>query len=169
MTQLIKNPVLRDRLNALAVFTGIAIGGVAGVEMVIGGGFDAITPAFAYQASEPRTWYDRPIAPGMGWLTEPYIPAATTLDVGAQFGDGYVLETYGAIAELDGAPSDAPTAYALTEYQPVADAELDQIVSEADTYVDEINDLYAESHAAEVIAREAAAPEAKLSGTASPL
>ncbi len=36
---------LHDRLKALGAFTGIAIGAVAGFEMVIGGGFDFITPA----------------------------------------------------------------------------------------------------------------------------
>lgn len=35
---------LHDRLKALGAFTGIAIGAVAGFEMVIGGGFDSITP-----------------------------------------------------------------------------------------------------------------------------
>jgi hypothetical protein len=34
-----------DRLKALGAFTGIAIGAIAGFEMVIGGGFDFITPA----------------------------------------------------------------------------------------------------------------------------
>jgi hypothetical protein len=34
-----------DRLKALGAFTGIAIGAVAGFEMVIGGGFDFITPS----------------------------------------------------------------------------------------------------------------------------
>jgi hypothetical protein len=34
-----------DRLKALGAFTGIAIGAVAGFEMVIGGGFDFMTPA----------------------------------------------------------------------------------------------------------------------------
>jgi hypothetical protein len=36
---------LHDRLKALAAFTGIAIGAIAGFEMVIGGGFDFITPS----------------------------------------------------------------------------------------------------------------------------
>ena len=36
---------LHDRLKALAAFTRIAIGAVAGFEMVIGGGFDSITPS----------------------------------------------------------------------------------------------------------------------------
>lgn len=35
---------LHDRLKALGAFTGIAIGAIAGFEMVIGGGFDFITP-----------------------------------------------------------------------------------------------------------------------------
>lgn len=40
-------PILKDRLTATAVFTGIAIGAVAGFEMVIGGGFDFLLPAAA--------------------------------------------------------------------------------------------------------------------------
>ncbi len=36
---------LHDRLKAFGAFTGIAIGAVAGFEMVIGGGFDFMTPA----------------------------------------------------------------------------------------------------------------------------
>ena len=36
--------LLHDRLKALCAFTGIAIGAIAGFEMVIGGGFDFITP-----------------------------------------------------------------------------------------------------------------------------
>ena len=39
-----RRALLRDRLKALGAFTGIAIGAIAGFEMVIGGGFDFITP-----------------------------------------------------------------------------------------------------------------------------
>ncbi len=41
------NRAIKDRLAATAVFTGIAIGGVSGMEMVIGAGFDGLTPSFA--------------------------------------------------------------------------------------------------------------------------
>jgi hypothetical protein len=39
-----RRALLHDRLKALGAFTGIAIGAIAGFEMVIGGGFDFITP-----------------------------------------------------------------------------------------------------------------------------
>jgi hypothetical protein len=40
-----RRALLHDRLKALGAFSAIAIGAVAGFEMVIGGGFDFITPA----------------------------------------------------------------------------------------------------------------------------
>jgi hypothetical protein len=92
---LITSPVLRDRLNALAVFTGIALGGVSGVEMVIGGGFDTLTPGFAYQADAPRDWYDRPIEPGMGWLTQPYSVQASVTPTSMAFAPDYPVDIYG--------------------------------------------------------------------------
>jgi hypothetical protein len=185
---LIANPTLRDRLKAFAVFTGIAIGGVAGVEMVIGGGFDTITPAFAFEASAPRTWYDRPIEPGMGWLSEPYAPAAATLTVSQQFDDGYPIDAHYQTTneELDGGPrgETGGFSYAMADYEPTSsegdalvsaadgpldDAMLNDIVSDAEAYVDEINALYAEGHAAEAVARETPPDmDPKLSGNASP-
>lgn len=38
------HPILKDRLIATAVFSGIAVALVSGVNMIIGGGFDFITP-----------------------------------------------------------------------------------------------------------------------------
>jgi hypothetical protein len=38
-----RRALLHDRLKALGAFTAIAIGGVAGFEMIIGGGFDSIS------------------------------------------------------------------------------------------------------------------------------
>lgn len=38
------HPVLKDRLTACAVFSGIAIAAVSGMNLIIGGGFDFITP-----------------------------------------------------------------------------------------------------------------------------
>jgi hypothetical protein len=40
-----RNALLKDRLKALGAFTGIAIGAISGFEMVIGGGFDFMTPS----------------------------------------------------------------------------------------------------------------------------
>ena len=101
---LANHPQLRDRLCAFAVFTGIAIGGVSGVEMVIGGGFDSWTPTLAFEASAPRDWYDRQIEPGMGWVSQPYTPAATVVTLGAHFEGSYPLEAYASDepGELDG-------------------------------------------------------------------
>jgi len=45
-----------DRLKALGAFTGIAIGAVAGFEMVIGGGFDFITPATEVREVAPSRY-----------------------------------------------------------------------------------------------------------------
>jgi hypothetical protein len=169
---MIKNPKLRDRLHALAVFTGIAIGGVSGVEMVIGGGFDTITPAFAFEASAPHAWYDRPIEPGMGWISAPYTPVASTLDVSQQFGDGYPIDSDydpGAVEDLDGAPRETTPAYTRTVHtdavengpalvsaadEPLSDEQIEAIAAEAERYVDEINELYAQEHAAEIEQRQ---------------
>ena len=194
---LIKNPVLRDRLNAFVVFTGIAIGGVSGVEMVIGGGFDTITPAFAFEASAPREWYDRPIEPGMGWLSEPYVSVGTVQTVSHEFDGGYPLDTYDTSADafdasyagdLEGGPRErAPShtqavlrqegpadddgALVSAADQPLDEATLDRIVSEADAYVDEINELYAQEHAEEMAQRQVELDEIdpKSFGNGSPL
>lgn len=145
MTQhrlLARHPQLRDRLCAFAVFTGIAIGGVSGVEMVIGGGFDTITPSLAFQAEAPRTWYDAPIAPGAGWLSEPYTPASTVVTLGAQFDSGYPLDTDASPEpeELEGGartPS-APTqasAHQAPSHDALADAFAEEPAAEANNEV----------------------------------
>jgi hypothetical protein len=47
---------LHDRLKALGAFSAIAIGAVAGFEMVIGGGFDSITPSPEVRAVAPSRY-----------------------------------------------------------------------------------------------------------------
>jgi len=47
---------LRERLLALGAFSGVAIGAVAGFEMVIGGGFDFITPAPEVREVAPSSY-----------------------------------------------------------------------------------------------------------------
>lgn len=112
-------PILRDRLSALAVFTGIALGGVSGIEMVIGAGFDPITPSFAYQAEEPRTWFDRAVAADMGWTTETYDIHTAALPVRLELDEGQTVEHLSyeqwsaPVERLDGAP--APGAPAPSE------------------------------------------------------
>lgn len=49
-------PVLVDRLKALGVFSGIAVGAVAGLELVIGGGFDFITPGQSIREVAPSRY-----------------------------------------------------------------------------------------------------------------
>jgi len=49
-------PILKDRLFATAVFSGIAIAAVAGVELVIGGGLDPITPSFERASAAPTSY-----------------------------------------------------------------------------------------------------------------
>lgn len=46
-------PVLKDRLKAFGVFTGIALGAVSGFELLISGGFDPVTPSFGQGAPRP--------------------------------------------------------------------------------------------------------------------
>ena len=96
-------------LNALAVFTGIALGGVSGVEMVIGGGFDLLAPAAAYEASAPRRWFDRPVEAGQGWLSQPYsIHSGSVTPTSYTFIAEYPLNAYAdeAPSELAGGPHD---------------------------------------------------------------
>lgn len=50
------NPVLKDRLLALGTFSGIAIAAVAGVEMVIGGGFDFLLPGEEIREVAPSAY-----------------------------------------------------------------------------------------------------------------
>lgn len=50
------HPVLRDRLLALATFSGIAIGGVSGFDLVITGGFDFISPGAEVREVAPSSY-----------------------------------------------------------------------------------------------------------------
>ncbi len=57
---------LHDRLKAFGAFTGIAIGAVAGLEMIIGGGFDFMTPAPELREIAPSSYvtvYREPWSP----------------------------------------------------------------------------------------------------------
>ena len=49
-------PVLKDRLFACAVFGGIAVGAVSGVNMVVTGGFDFITPGREVREAAPSSY-----------------------------------------------------------------------------------------------------------------
>lgn len=50
------NPVLKDRLLALGTFSGIAVAAVAGVELVIGGGFDFLLPGEEIRQIAPSAY-----------------------------------------------------------------------------------------------------------------
>lgn len=68
---------LHDRLKALAAFTGIAIGAVAGLEMVIGGGFDFITPQPEVREVAPSRYVTVQQVP---WSSQPQIIPLTSTE-----------------------------------------------------------------------------------------
>ena len=60
------HPILKDRLQACATFSGIAIAGVAGFELVISGGFDFLTPGREVREVAPSAYvtvYRQPWSP----------------------------------------------------------------------------------------------------------
>lgn len=50
------HPVLKDRLTATAVFSGIAIAAVAGFELIITGGFDFLMPGAEVREVAPSAY-----------------------------------------------------------------------------------------------------------------
>ena len=78
-------PVLKDRLFACAVFSGIAAGGVSGFNMIITGGFDFLTPGrevrqaapSAFETVVPATWFEQAQIIPMA-STEPLFAGETT-------------------------------------------------------------------------------------------
>ncbi|MBX3510483.1 MAG: hypothetical protein KF700_04730 [Hyphomonadaceae bacterium] len=67
------DPVLKERLTAVSVFAAIAIMGALSVDALVTGKLDVLTPEAAAEAPAPRAWYDRPLEPGQGWASEPYL------------------------------------------------------------------------------------------------
>lgn len=65
-------PALRERFRAVAVCTAIFLAGGLGVDALVTGKFDVLTPGAAAEAPAPQAWYDRPLQPGQGWYSEPY-------------------------------------------------------------------------------------------------
>lgn len=51
-------PMLRDRLTALAVFSGIAVAAVSGFELIIGGGFDFVMPGREIRQMAPSQYVE---------------------------------------------------------------------------------------------------------------
>lgn len=71
--RVISKEQLKDRLRAFAVFAGIGVGAVAGFEMIIGGGFDPLTPAMMYARPEKTGAYERQYIP-YTQTRRPYTP-----------------------------------------------------------------------------------------------
>lgn len=68
---------LHDRLKALGAFTGIAIGAIAGFEMVIGGGFDFITPQPEVREIAPSRYVTVQQVP---WSSQPQVIPLTSTE-----------------------------------------------------------------------------------------
>lgn len=84
--QLDQRAHFHDRLKALGAFSGIAIGAVAGFEMVIGGGFDFITPAPIVREVGPSRYVTVHQVP---WSSEmQIIPLSSTEPL---FAGGFIL------------------------------------------------------------------------------
>lgn len=91
------HPVLKDRLTAAAVFTGIAIGAVAGFELVITGGFDFLLPSTQATAAPmvQVEYVDVTVAS--------YEAGAEALPVSSYVAPAEIAATYGDAGELAGA------------------------------------------------------------------
>lgn len=128
------NPILRERLSALGVFSGIAIAAVSGFELVVGAGLDPITPSFISQA--PSEYTEERVM--RAWHYDPYQPEPVHV-VATDHYLGYPLDGYedaNPRIELAGGYDDASAARDL-EMASANDFEL----------YDEIARLYAESEA----------------------
>jgi hypothetical protein len=69
-------PFLKDRLKACGVFTGIAIAGISGFEMVIGAGFDILTPGREIREVAPSSYVEVDRSP---WFSDArVIPLSST-------------------------------------------------------------------------------------------
>ncbi len=70
------HPVLKDRLTACAVFSGIAIAAVSGMNLIIGGGFDFITPGNEIREVAPSQYVEVVNQP---WAEQTsYVPISST-------------------------------------------------------------------------------------------
>lgn len=69
-------PVLKDRLFACAVFSGIAVGGVSGLNMVITGGFDFAMPGREIREAAPSSYVT--VVPSNVFEQGQVIPMAST-------------------------------------------------------------------------------------------
>jgi hypothetical protein len=72
-----RRALLHDRLKALAAFTAIAVGAVAGLEMVIGAGFDFMTPSPEVREVAPSRYVT---VQQMPWSPDPQIVQLTSTE-----------------------------------------------------------------------------------------
>lgn len=124
------HPGLRDRIEALGAFTGIAIGAVAGVEMVIGGGFDVLMPGDELRQVAPSAYVQ--VADGFWDSRAQVIPLSSTEPY--FMGDDYYEFAASADTALSGGYED--TAAPDGDYPPAPDM---------DALNAEIEALYAET------------------------
>lgn len=145
-------PGLKDRLEALCAFTAIAIGGVAGVEMVIGAGFDSFMPGDEVREVAPSAYVQ--VREGF-WdtsarviplsSTEPYFMGDDYRDYAAYEeqdlvgGSDSVRESYGDAPEMNDLYAEIEALYAENaDY--ARDAAYDSSWQAGeDRYVDEMN------------------------------
>lgn len=109
-------PVLKDRLFATAVFSGIAIAAVAAFEMLIGAGFDPITPSFAQGPAPAPTPYVE-VTEDVAFIDGGWAPRARTTAVAYNEPVFIVDEWNGAYGEqdLEGGYDDAPPGDAIDD------------------------------------------------------
>jgi hypothetical protein len=137
-------PVLKDRLKAFGVFTGIALGAVSGFELLISGGFDPITPSFG-QRAEARPAYVNYIDETGQWASNfqpsayvtqtSYAPAADTDSLAGGYGDEAAPDGAFINTDEDALYREIERMYAESESAP---AEVEAAYQDAmDRYVEE--------------------------------
>jgi hypothetical protein len=131
------HPGLKDRLQALGAFTGIALGAVAGVEMVIGAGFDPLMPGDELREVAPSAYVQ---VADTFWDGARVIPLSSTEPY--FMGDDYLEVASASDSLLDGGVDDASApdgGYPDDDYYLSADA------PDLDALQAEIERLYAET------------------------
>lgn len=126
---------LHDRLKALGAFSAIAIGGVAGLEMVIGGGFDFINIGPEVREVAPSHYVSVFRAP---WSSEAQV---VTLSSTEPLFAGDFIDTASASDGLAGAYDD-PSAPNAT-YREVSEAQVRSRI--ADLYANEAGPTYTDA------------------------
>lgn len=127
-------PILKDRLTAGAVFSGIAIAAVAGFELIITGGFDVFTPSFGQRDRTAPYEHSAVMTP---WVSDAYAVTPTSLSDSLSLlsvepeahtsGDDLVGAEDGSFAvEEDAIPSEAEL-----------DAEIDALYEQSAAYAEE--------------------------------